>query len=419
MAPEPALKKSDRIEVIDVLRGFALFGIIIVHMTEQYYAGQAPEQYADFQAKNLLDNIVSGITGMFIIGKFYMIFSFLFGLSFFIQLSKSDGSFSFVARFAWRLLILFALGMLHHLHYRGDILSIYAILGFGLLLFYRLPDKYLLPLALILVLNIPALFTRLYLALLSPTPANPFGNPDQSYLLQYFQTVKSGAYLDILKINLGEFVTKMDFQVTSGRIYITLGLFLLGLYAGRKKIFENLDQHLPFLKKLRRTSLWGLLACVLFSAAFFGGAALLKIQLSDMLQWAIGGFVFDVFNTALSAIYAITILLVFQTEKWQKRLLVLAPVGRMGLTTYLMQSVFGFFIFFSLGLQLLGEIGAGVCFVLALVLFAFQVVFAKFWFRYFRYGLFEWIWRCLTYFKIYPIRKTETTEVLPGVEATA
>ena len=102
-------KQSVRIEVIDVLRGFTLLGIILVHMTEQYYAGQPPEQYANFAAKGLADQIVSGFIGMFIQGKFYMIFSFLFGLSFYIQLSKSDGSASFVTRFFWRLLILFAI----------------------------------------------------------------------------------------------------------------------------------------------------------------------------------------------------------------------------------------------------------------------------------------------------------------------
>ena len=106
----------------------------------------------------MADQIVSGFIGMFIQGKFYMIFSFLFGLSFYLQLSKSDGSASFVTRFFWRLLILFGIGFIHHLHYRGDILTIYAILGVVLLVTYRLPDKYLLIIAVLLVLDVPAFF---------------------------------------------------------------------------------------------------------------------------------------------------------------------------------------------------------------------------------------------------------------------
>jgi len=405
-----AEKKTDRIEVIDVLRGFALLGIIIVHMTEQYYAGVAPEQYANFTTHNLLDNIVQGIVGMFIIGKFYMIFSFLFGLSFYLQLSKTDGSAGFIIRFAWRLLILFGIGMLHHLHYRGDILSIYAILGFGLLIFYRLPDKYLLVVALLLTLNVPSLLVRGYEAFFLPPTENPWGTSDQNVLLRYYETLKSGTYPEILRANLGDFVTKFDFQFSSGRIYITLGLFLLGLYAGRKKIFENLTAYIPFIKKLLRISLWSLLACFLFSIAFFGGAEMLKIKLSQIVQWMVGGFMFDLLNTALAAIYMTGVLLLFHKEKWKNRFLYLYPVGRMGMTTYLMQSLFGFFIYFNVGLGLLGEIGSALAAVLALVLFAVQIAFARIWFQYFRYGLFEWIWRCLTYFRIYPLRKSKADE---------
>jgi uncharacterized protein len=86
--------------------------------------------------------IVLGFIGIFISGKFFMIFSFLFGMSFFIQLDKSDGSPAFLFRFAWRLIVLFIIGLVHHLHYRGDILTIYAVLGFGLLLCHKLPDKF-------------------------------------------------------------------------------------------------------------------------------------------------------------------------------------------------------------------------------------------------------------------------------------
>lgn len=133
---------QERIEVIDVLRGFTLLGIILVHFTEQYYAGQPPKVHENYGAHNLADMIVLGFIGIFISGKFFMIFSFLFGMSFFIQLDKSDDSPAFLFRFAWRLIVLFIIGLVHHLHYRGDILTIYAVLGFGLLLCHKLPDKF-------------------------------------------------------------------------------------------------------------------------------------------------------------------------------------------------------------------------------------------------------------------------------------
>ena len=399
-------KQLGRIEVIDVLRGFTLLGIILVHMTEQYYAGQAPEQYANFASKGLADNIVSGFIGIFVQGKFYMIFSFLFGLSFYLQLAKSDGSIGFVTRFFWRLLILFGIGFIHHLHYRGDILTIYATLGIGLLLTYRLPDKYLLVIALLLVLNVPSLLTRLKDVIwASSNTGNPFMTNDQNSLLTYYNTLKSGAYFEILKANLAEFSSKTDFQIASGRVYITMGLFLLGLYAGRKNIFEDIESKKSFFKKILKGSSWTLLGCVLFSAAFFGGAQALDIKLSDSLQWMVGGEVYDIFNAAFAIIYTTGVLLLFQKEKWKPTLMHFYAVGRMGLTTYLVQTIFGALIFFSIGFGLLGEIGSAIAFVIAISLFIVQIQFSKFWLARFQYGIFEWLWRRLTYFKIQPLRR--------------
>ena len=396
--------KKDRIEIIDILRGFALLGIIIVHFIEQYYAGQPPDSVKNFGAHNIADNIVQGFSGMFVQGKFFMIFSFLFGLSFFIQMDRSSGSPTFFIRFAWRLIVLFAIGFLHHLHYRGDILTIYAILGFSLLLCYKLPDKILLIIALFLVFNIPSLGVRLYQAIFHGD-ANPFPSTDQKQLQLYFDTVKSGSYLNILKTNFYEFATKFDFQILFGRLYITLGLFLLGLYTGRKNFFEKWGDQLPWIKKLCKTSLWVILGSVIFSVAFFGGMQAAGIKVSTSLGWAVGGFVYDVFNTCLATLYVMGILLLFRKEKWKPRLMQFYAAGRMGLTTYLMQALFGFFIYFSPGLGLLGEMGASLCLLIGLTVFFFQILFSKWWLNNFRFGPVEWLWRSLTYFKVQPMIK--------------
>lgn len=396
--------KKDRIEIIDILRGFALLGIIIVHFTEQYYAGQPPDSAVGFGAKNIADNIVQGFSGILVQGKFFMIFSFLFGLSFFIQLDKSSSSPSFLLRFAWRLLVLFAIGFVHHLHYRGDILTIYAILGFGLLLCYKLPDRALLLIALLLVFNIPSVGARLYQAAFSVDGNSPF-NSDQKELQLYFDTLKSGSYLSILKANFYEFGFKFDFQVSSGRIYITLGLFLLGLYAGRKNFFEKWEEQIDWIKRLMKTSLWTILGCIVFTLTFFGGMQLAGMKISQQLNWAIGGLVYDVFNACLATFYVMGILLLFRKKKWKPRLMQLYALGRMGLTTYLMQTLFGFFIFFSLGLGLLGTLGALPCLLIGLAVYAFQIFFSKWWLKNFRFGPVEWLWRSLTYLKAQPMIK--------------
>lgn len=398
---------QERIKIIDVLRGFSLLGIIIVHFSEQYYAGPAPESHANFTVKFLGDEIISGIVGILIIGKFYMIFSFLFGLSFFIQSNKSDQGTTFFVRFIWRLILLFAIGFIHHLHYRGDILTIYATLGVGLLLCYKLPDKLLLIVALLLTINVPSAVIRGIQAINPPTESTPLFANDDAANEVYFNAVKSGSYLDMMKANLGDFDYKYEFQVESGRIYITMGLFMLGLFAGRKKIFEQATELLPQFKKYLKRSAWTLLGVFLFTLAFFGGAQLAGIQLPDILQYAVGGFAYDVFNFLMAIIYVASVVILFQKEKWNKRLSAFYELGRMGLTTYLMQTIFGVFLFFSIGFGLLGEFGALASVGIGITFFVAQIYFSKWWLARFRYGPFEWLWRSGTYLKLQPFKKTE------------
>lgn len=392
---------QERIQVIDVLRGFTLLGIILVHFTEQYYAGQPPKIHENYGAHNLADMIVQGFIGIFISGKFFMIFSFLFGMSFFIQLNKSDGSPVFLFRFAWRLLVLFAIGFTHHLHYRGDILTIYAVLGVGLLVCHKLPDRFLLALALLLVFDAPAIIQRT-VDVLSPTnSANPFMSGDEKALEVYYNTLKSGSYPNILRANFYEFMPKFDFQILSGRLYITMGLFLLGLYAGRKNVFENI----PFFKKLIHYGLWSLLGCVVFAGVLALVVFVAKVEMTQSLQFLIGGSVYDVFNTALAAIYVGLIVAAFQKEKWRQRLMNFYEVGRMGLSTYLIQALVGTVLLFGYGFGWLGDFGAGIWATIALIVFTLQILFSKWWLARFQYGPVEWLWRSLTNFKIQSLKK--------------
>jgi uncharacterized protein len=397
---------QNRIEVIDVIRGFTLVGIATIHFAEQFYAGPHPQAHSNFNIHFLGDEIIMAFIGIFISGKFFLIFSFLFGLSFSIQLNKSNRDLKFVLRFFWRLIILLAIGLVHHLHYRGDILTIYAMLGIGLLLCFRLPDKFLLVLAFALTLNVPALLVRSWQAIQQPATSVEamFIGADAENEI-YYDTVKSGSYADVLVANFHELNYKYQFQIDSGRIYITMGLFLLGLYAGRKRFFENLQDNLPFVKRvLLKRSLWSILGMIVFAVLFFGGAELLKIPLPQIVQWAVGGLLFDSFNIALATIYVAGIILLFQKPRWYNRLLALYAPGRMGLTTYLVQGLVGTLVFFGFGLGLIGVIGALASVGIGLGLFILQTYFSKWWLGKFKYGPVEWLWRSLTYLKIQPLR---------------
>ncbi len=133
--------RPNRIVIIDALRGFALAGVALVHMTEQYIAS-APTDNLMEVTNGTFDNILSGIIGFFIMGKFFALFSILFGLSFFIQMeSAANRGQNFAGRFLWRVFLLFMIGYIHQIFYKGDILTIYALLAPFLIPFYKINNK--------------------------------------------------------------------------------------------------------------------------------------------------------------------------------------------------------------------------------------------------------------------------------------
>jgi uncharacterized protein len=406
------VSENKRIDIVDSLRGFALLGIILAHMNNQYYAGFPPEGHENMAIKNGIDAVLQTLSDIFVSGKFYTIFSFLFGLSFGIQmLNAEEKGEAFSGRFAWRLLILFFIGCINQLFYRGDILTIYAILGLFPLLMRKLTNKSLLLFALFFILNIPALIfnTVGYIQRLNkPEISQPQGMPAnidfkkmQEEAKVYYYMVKQGDFPGLAKINITKgFQDKFIFQIFSGRISVTLGLFILGLLMARKKFFEKLTVHKRAIKK-------GLWYCQAFCLAMI----ILYLSLGEKLFQTKGvlmlllSFMVDAFSPALTVVYVACFIIIYQKINWQRRLSVLAPLGRMGLTTYLTQTILGVFIFYGFGLNLLDVIGNGVAFVMGIAIFIVQIFFSKWWMKHYYYGPFEWLWRSLTYLKIQPFKK--------------
>lgn len=400
------MPKTSRIEIIDVLRGFTLLGIAMIHFSDQYYAGAHPPSHPNFTSHFLGDDIAMGFLGIFVSGKFFMIFSFLFGLSFFLQMDSKAGS-AFGWRFLWRITILLVFGLVHHLHYRGDILTIYAMLGVGLLPANKLPDKFLLIIALVLTLDVPAAVQRGIEAYRAPqsTIDDQFKTNDAANE-EYYRIVKTGTYAELLKANFYELEFKYRYQVESGRIYITMGLFLLGLYAGRKRFFENLDAHRAWIKRmLLKRALWLLLGLILLAAAFFGTVQILKLPMPELVQWAVGGLIYDAANLAMASVYVAGIILLFHDNRWRMRLMIFYEPGRMGLTTYLTQTMIGVLLFFTIGFGWLGDMGALASTGIGITVFVVQIYFSKWWLARFRYGPVEWLWRSATMIKIQPFSR--------------
>ena len=400
--------KPARITIIDALRGFALAGIVLVHMTENYIGGPITEDFTTNTHSGILDYIVDGFVLLLLRGKFFALFSFLFGLSFFIQLDRSKStSANFQKRFLWRLVILFIIGYAHHLFYRGDILTIYAVLGVLLIPFRKASNTVVLVTAAVLLIGLARFIIfglNPEIHLLMDGDYTPGGADTQAY----YEVLQSAGILGVFQSNATEgMLMKMDFQLgIFSRAYLTLGFFLLGLYIGRERWFQRFrDPSLP-LGNLMWTG--GILFVVGIAIAGFG---FFKSGPEAQLEsWyaMIGLTGIDVNNIGMTIIIFVLFIWGYRKKFWERFLATFAPYGRMALSNYVLQSVIGTFLFYGWGLGYIGELTNRWTFLLGIVLIAMQMVFSKWWLNHFHYGPLEWAWRSITHFKRYPMRKSNT-----------
>ncbi len=415
----PGHETRDRIRLIDALRGLALAGIVMVHFGEQYLGFMPPPGQA-YNIHGTVDRVLEALSWVFIRGKGFGIFSFMFGLSFVLQMQRAErrrpGT-DFRPRFAWRLLILFAIGWLHGLAYSGDILTVYAALGIPLVLFYRVRDRWLLVLAVVLLVGVPRIAQRVVQGPATGAELQSLQNRMNAQAEQHWRALTEGDVPAIVRFHATTgFRAKWEFQYGfMGRGYQTFGLFLLGLWAGRRRVFEDVESHRRLFVRLWRwtgalTLLVPLIAGVLFAVGRAGGGGQSQPQgagtLPDFTSWplVVGMGFFDAWNNAMTLFYVASFALLFLRPRWQLRLVHFGPVGQMALSVYVGQTVVGVLVFFGFGLGLLGRFGNSVTLPMGLALFVVQVYTARAWLRRFRFGPLEWAWRSLTWLRREPFR---------------
>ena len=272
---------SDRIRLIDALRGLSLAGIAIAHFGEQYL-GFMPPPGQPYNIHGPVDGVLEALSWILIRGKGFGIFSFMFGLSFALQMQlaqeRRPGT-NFRLRFAWRLLILFAIGWVHGLAYSGDILTVYAALGIPLILFYRVRDRWLIVLAVLLLVGAPRVTQRLVHGPATASELQALQTQMNADATEHWRALTAGDVPAIVRFHATTgFRAKWDFQFGFiGRGYQTFGLFLLGLWAGRRRFFEDVEPHRRLFVRLWRwtgalTLLIPLIAGALFALSRVLGA---------------------------------------------------------------------------------------------------------------------------------------------------
>ncbi|HEY6817047.1 MAG TPA: DUF418 domain-containing protein [Croceibacterium sp.] len=376
------MQANNRVEMVDALRGYALLGLFIVHCVERfelYWLDPQPDPWFD------------GTMAIFA-GKAFAIFALLFGFSFATIMGneRARGG-DFTLRFAWRLLLLFGIGTFHALVYRGDILQVLAAVGLIMIPFDRLrSNKAALAVALLLFLQLP-LLARAWAAGEGAAWAVA---PARFFLDSGLATQATGTLGEALASNAGPgMVSKWSFYLETGRVVEIAGLFLVGMVLQRSGLFARAGE---------RRGLWlgiAVAAGVLWLAVSQlepsilpptpeeGGAPMQR----QSIEWFTGQW------RALSAMAFQVALFVLAWHSPLGRLLApLVPAGKMTLTLYVGQSLVAAPLLYGYGLGLYDDLSTPAIILWGLAAFALQLALAAWWFRVFRYGPLEWLWRAAT-----------------------
>jgi len=410
LEPEPELlapvARQERIAAMDVLRGLAVLGIFLINMP-LYVAPSAG--FFDWEKNALWSGTADRLATLFIYifaqGKFYTLFSFLFGLGFGVQMLRAAERHSpnFLATYRRRLFVLLAIGVLHFtLIWWGDVLHVYALLGFLLILFRTRADKTLLiwVACLTFIPFVLAIGGTTYERLTDKVTAeekqkkrDERKKSADERIATDIKTKSSGRIVDILALRLRRDARQLGGEVAWSTELFTS--FLLGLWVSRRRILQEPQLYRPLLAKLAFVALP--LALVIAAADLIYGY-LHPAEPSPLWRSHLRLTREFIARPAMAFGYA-AVLLLIGIQNWMSPF---AAVGRMALTNYLLHSLVFTTVANSYGFGLYGQIhpihGLALCFAF----YALQLPFSVWWLRNHAYGPAEWLWRGLTYGKRQP-----------------
>ncbi|MEO5894093.1 MAG: DUF418 domain-containing protein [Vicinamibacterales bacterium] len=386
----------ERIDVLDAVRGVAVLGILLINVNAlSGFAFIPPTNVAGSR----FDGSVFFVLSWLIEGKFYALFSFLFGVGFavFVQRAAARGA-EPAQLFKRRLIGLLLIGFIHTFFiWMGDILLTYAVLGFGLVPFLKKSDRTVIRWAVTMLLLPIALYAVLLgvLAVLGTTqlaaaPASGTESGLPPVLADAVEKFIHGGYFAIVQGNVAFTAANVVRRFILMFFPRVFGMFLLGFYVGRRRMFADLGAHRPL---IMRTLVVG--TTIGLPLAFVGarleGGAFPAANVRGLMETTVK----SVSIPALALGYAAALCLVFQRAPALMR--ALAPVGRMALTNYLMHSFIGTAVFYGIGFGQFGKTSLTFAVAGGFAVYLLQIVLSRIWLTYAAFGPAEWIWRMLTY----------------------
>lgn len=390
---------SERIELLDVLRGFALLGVLYVNMHN--FGSDQVTGDAHTAALFFMSTVFEA--------KFFSLFSLLFGMGFAIQLRRAEGRNVSLIRVYWRrLVILFLIGWLHATIYGGDILRLYAVLAILLFPFKGWSPRGLVLLAIIVFTVDYATWYVFRSDIVDFGYGNPATvvneniqngeiseapvDPNEELAIHRERVFKEGSFLEVIGVNLA-------WHQRWKRMFIgygpdALALFLLGFAIIRAGVIDDLENRRPAIRRV----MWWMLCIGLPSAAFSA-----YFEVTDGLENAsvflrtLVSTLYNISYPALALSYASFIALRYSEPAWHKVLHPLAALGRMALTVYVGQSVIYTTIYYGYGLGQFGQLGPAHIIFLAAIIFGLEILVCNWWMNRYRFGPLEWLWRSGTY----------------------
>jgi uncharacterized protein len=399
MATTGPVGERDRVAEMDILRGVALLGVLLMNFVAFAGVGWLA---TESQLKSLptyhLDWWAYEFIRLFVGDKANTVFATLFGLGFYIQMARGEGKPGFEARYRRRLFWLLVFGLANSIFlWVWDILNLYAVAGFFLLLTRRWSTRTLIIFGTIAALYSDKLQEWLVKLLAIPIPQTSHLFTDAA-ILQRQEVAVNGSYWanvqSMWNMTLSEWLLG---GVMVAWVVYALGRFALGAAIGRSGILDNVDAHLPLLRRIAKIFIPLGLAIGLFIRIIIRDGIDLPGEAEGWKTFA------DIIRSPaaliLAAGYCAGIVVALRSG-WGRRIFTpFGAVGRMALTNYLAQGFIYAFVMFGVGpgLGLAGKIGDFAVVFICLAYFSLQIVFSHWWLARYRFGPMEWVWRTLTY----------------------
>lgn len=387
-------QRHPRVDVADVLRGFAVLAIILLHAIEHFNFYQFPDPATRDQWLAFSDKAIwNGLFFMFG-GKAYAIFALLFGFSFFIQHDnqRMRGN-DFRLRFCWRLILLFIIGQLNAAFFTGEVLVLYALVGFVLVLTCRLSTRTVIILATICILQ-PVCLWQILRAVTDSGYTVPRIDSG-AFWSATFAAQDGGDFWQTVKVNLWEGqLASLAWAWEHGRVFQTAGLFMLGMITGRNGWFLRKNLHI-----------WGrvLAAALILFFPLYG----LNNMVADYVTNPNVLTPLKIVLSSLANVCFMAILLCgviygyYCTGGFSRVLALLIPYGRMSMTNYVTQGIIGSLIYYNWGFHLhMGITGSEL---IGIAIFLVQYMLCRLWINHHSHGPLEYLWKKATWFE-FPFR---------------